>query len=66
MSLFKSLNADEEKQFRQWARENYTPGSEIKGVWHPVVQDECTKMNIEHLGVEPPLPRHPKECTDCD
>ena len=47
MGLFRDLSADEEKEFRQWARDNYTPYDEIKGVWHPVVQDECVKINIE-------------------
>jgi hypothetical protein len=43
--LFKTLNPQEEIEFRQWARENYKPYSEIKGFWHYVVQDECVKIN---------------------
>jgi hypothetical protein len=45
--LFKQLNKEEEKEFRQWARENYQPFSPISGFWHPAVQDECLKMNKE-------------------
>jgi len=48
MTLFRPLNRKEEHQFRKWAREHYTPLTPINGVWHPVVQDECRKMNEEH------------------
>lgn len=43
--FFRTLTAAEEKRFRQWARDNYEPGSEIKGTWHPVVQAECVEIN---------------------
>lgn len=42
--MFRFLNKDEEAKFRQWARENYTPFTEISELWHPVVQDECRQM----------------------
>jgi len=45
MEMFKKLGAAEEKKFRQWAKKNYKPFSEIKEIWHPVVQDECVKIN---------------------
>jgi hypothetical protein len=41
------LTPAEEAKFRSWARENYKPGAEIKGTWHPVVQDECVQINRE-------------------
>ena len=47
MKLFRDLTEDEEKDFRQWARDNYKPYTDIRGVWHPVVQDECRKINEE-------------------
>ena len=47
MKLFRNLTTEEEDEFRQWARDNYEPFSEIKGVWHPIVQDECVKINQE-------------------
>lgn len=47
MGLFRELTPEEEKDFRKWARDNYKPYNEIKGVWHPVVQDECVRMNKE-------------------
>ena len=47
MELYRSLTAEEEDSFRSWARENYVPFSEIKGVWHPSVQAECVLMNSE-------------------
>ena len=43
--LFKKLENAEDLEFRQWARENYKPLDPIKGVWHPVIQDECKMMN---------------------
>jgi len=49
MNLYAKLSLKEEKEFRQWARDNYTPGSVIKPVWHPVVQAECHLMNVDHL-----------------
>lgn len=45
MKLFKDLSTEEESEFRQWARDNYICFSDIKRIWHPVVQDECQKMN---------------------
>lgn len=47
MQLFRELSTEEQAQFRAWARENYTPLEPIKGIWHPVVQEECAKMNAE-------------------
>ncbi len=45
--FFRKLSASEENEFRSWARDNYKPFSDINGVWHPVVQQECQKMNKE-------------------
>ena len=45
MKLFRELTAKEEREFRQWARDNYQAFEPISGVWHPVVQDECRKIN---------------------
>jgi hypothetical protein len=45
VKLFRELTAEEEAEFRKWARDNYVPFSDIRGIWHPVVQDECRKMN---------------------
>jgi hypothetical protein len=47
MELFRELDTKEEKEFREWARNNYKKFDTIKGVWHPVVQDECVKINAE-------------------
>ena len=47
MDLFKKLSPKEEAVFRKWARDNYSALHRISGVWHPVVQDECRKMNEE-------------------
>lgn len=47
MRLFQQLSPEREQEFRQWARNNYQVYAPIDGVWHPVVQDECQKMNAE-------------------
>lgn len=46
--MFKVLTREELAASKAWAREHYTPLDEIKGVWHPEVQLECVRMNIEH------------------
>lgn len=46
--MFRLLNEKEETEFRHWARQNYTPGTEISEVWHPVVRDECRRMCEEN------------------
>jgi len=48
MNLFRDLTPEEEKKFRQWAHDNYEPLSEIKGIWHPVIQKECALINIHN------------------
>ena len=45
MQLFRELEEEEVEEFREWARQNYTPFSSIKGTWHPEVQKECIKIN---------------------
>jgi len=48
--LFRELTEDEEIKFRKWARDNYKPYNDISGIWHPVVQHECAKINKEKGG----------------
>jgi len=48
VKLFKELDKEEVEVFKQWARNNYAIYDIIKGVWHPVVQQECVNMNIEY------------------
>jgi len=47
MDLFRELTKEEEKSFRKWANDNYIPFDDIKGIWHPIVQEECKNMNIK-------------------
>lgn len=42
--MFRFLTKEEEEKFRRWARDNYIPFTEISELWHPAVQDECSKM----------------------
>lgn len=51
--FFRQLSSEEEKDFRKWARDNYKAFSDISGAWHPVVQDECKKMNEEQAVMMP-------------
>ena len=47
MKLFKELDEKEKQEYRDWARGNYKPYTDIKGIWHPVIQAECMKINQE-------------------
>ena len=47
MTFFHELSPEQEVEYRQWARDNYEPLSPIEGIWHPIVQEECTKINKE-------------------
>jgi hypothetical protein len=47
MKLFKTLTPAEEAEYRAAARRDYVPFDPINGVFHPVFQDECVKMNAE-------------------
>jgi len=61
MNLFRDLSEEEEAVFRKWAHDNYRAFAEINGTWHPVVQDECVKINIEagsHLCLQPWRNKH--------
>lgn len=48
MNMFRTLSAEEELEFKQWARENYVPLTPIEGIWHPVIQAECAQINRDH------------------
>ncbi len=55
--FFKKLTEEEERECRQWARDNYTLGDPIPQIHHPAVQAECALMNLERnreAGVEEP------------
>lgn len=54
--MFLELNAEQAKSFREWARDNYLPGEPIKGIWHPVVQEECVTINREWSKQTPTIP----------
>jgi hypothetical protein len=45
MELFRVLTKEEERQFRQAARDNYNYHTmNISCAWHPIYIDECNKM----------------------
>ena len=45
--FWRVLTDEEKDENRKWAREHYTPGEEVNHRWHPVVKEECEKMNDE-------------------
>ncbi len=45
--VFRYLSEEEEIIFRALARSKYEPFAPIEGIWHPVYQDECVRMNHE-------------------
>jgi hypothetical protein len=51
--MFRELSENEAQTFRAWARDNYIPLSPILGIWHPVVQDECRRMNESAQCLDP-------------
>jgi len=40
--MFRSLSDEEEKEFRQWAKDN--PTEKPSSLYHPVVNDELRKI----------------------
>ena len=45
--LYRLLTDEEKQDFREWARVNYHAFEPIEGIWHPIVQRECVRMNEE-------------------
>ena len=45
--IFRKLDDQEAKKFQQAARNEYKPFTPISGLWHPVYQAECVKINTE-------------------
>ena len=45
---FRKLDLKEEQRFRREARKDYGPFTPISGLWHPIYQDECVKINIKN------------------
>lgn len=47
LKIWKKLSEEEKEEYRNWARNNYKPLSHINGLWHPIIQLECVRMNIK-------------------
>jgi len=48
MSIFRNLNKEEIKEFKQWARDNHKAGDHFdENLWHPVVIAECKQIDSE-------------------
>lgn len=59
-AFFIKLNAEEESEYRQWARDNFEAGQPASPAWHPVVRDEWSKLVLD----ETRAPRDPQEYLD--
>lgn len=46
MTDWTNLSPEEELKLRQWAQEHYRPGDGANPAWHPVVRDECRRMDL--------------------
>ena len=57
--VFRYLSDQEELVFRSHARTKYVAFSPIEGIWHPVYQDECVRINHEASYYR--LPTHTEE-----
>ena len=52
LSMFRSdLTPEEEKDFMQWARDNYDPYKKPSDFWHPVVRYTWYSLLEEHARV---------------
>lgn len=47
MNIFRTLDKKETKEFKKYANENYISGTAINPIWHPVVKEECKRMNTK-------------------
>lgn len=47
MSTVSELDFIEELRMRRWARENYVPRSQRQSSWHPIIQDEMARKDVE-------------------
>tara|TARA_R110002167_G_scaffold50826_1_gene147723 strand:+ start:357 stop:713 length:357 start_codon:yes stop_codon:yes gene_type:complete len=43
--LFRTLNPNEEKEFKAYAHDEWSPNTATSEVWHPVVRDEWSRMD---------------------
>lgn len=57
--IFKDLTDEQEKEFREWARNKYVPLHPINLMWHPVVRNECMKINEDYEKQFKPLKEDP-------
>ncbi len=48
-NFFRTLDDKEAEEFRAWTRANYQPFGMVNPAWHPIVRDECRKIDSEEL-----------------
>lgn len=54
---FAYLSFEKQEEQARWAKENYKPFTPIDGLWHPIAQFECVRINAK-AGYPPDL-KHP-------
>lgn len=53
MNIWRQLTAEEAKEFRQWARDNFKVNVDaIDEMWHPIVIAECYLMIAEQYIID--------------
>lgn len=45
LKLFRDLSHEEVIEFCKWAQDHYTPGTPINPLYHPVIVQECRRIN---------------------
>lgn len=50
--MFHELTPEDEKIYRQYAREHFTHDTELESIWHPCLVNECIKIINEHYNEE--------------
>jgi hypothetical protein len=54
--MFRELSPEEELEFRQWARDNHKPNEPINPLWHPIIRQECSRIDDEcNLALNRPI-----------
>ena len=53
MDIWIESTPAEEKDLRQWARDNWSVEDGINLLWHPVIREECLKILEESRTDEP-------------
>jgi hypothetical protein len=48
-TIWRKLSKSEEEEFKIWAKENHKPFDRVSPLWHPVIKEECAKIDQKEL-----------------